>query len=167
MSANTLPINAEARGKLRVWRQKAEAARLRLHRALISPDTQDAAVDFARKRGQGQRRAFAKLQKAFAGATLEHLRLEAPAFALWAYLKSRVAVTLNPQDPSSAQDCVTVDYIIAGALSDEFDGVSDGLWTLEVKITRSAGCCNGTPMPTFRRCCLRRTMRCCGRRCSM
>src|SRR5262249_48102961 len=127
-----VPINVEARGQLRIWKRTAEAQRLRFERSLRGdPHLAKTVVDFAMKRGDGQRRAFGKLQKAFAGATLEYLRYDKPPVAIWAYLNPRHTTVVDPQTPSDAQDCVTVDYIVVGSMPTVI-GTADGLWTLEV-----------------------------------
>jgi hypothetical protein len=131
---NMMPINAEARGKVRAWKRRAETQRLRIERALYETATVKAAVaDFVLKSGTGQHRALSKIVAALPGATLESCRhAGGPPLAVWSYLKPRVSVAIDPPDPSDAQGCVTVDYIVAGCLPGLTAGVADGLWSLEV-----------------------------------
>jgi hypothetical protein len=54
--------------------------------------------------------------------------------ALWAALRPRHAVTINPQTEGQKQDCVAVNYVLVGALRGPGNGgiVTDGLWSVEV-----------------------------------
>jgi hypothetical protein len=72
---------------------------------------------------------------------LEGVRLDgAYPLAVWAVLKPREAVTKavmapggeeNPPAPRDAQDCVVVEYLVAGVLPGVI-GWAAGLWTLEI-----------------------------------
>jgi hypothetical protein len=84
----------------------------------------------------GRRRAFDKLARLLGpGVVLEGLRLDGKQpLALWSILKPRVAVTVDaPPESGLAQDCVTVDYILAGIMPDAPNGgIATGSWSLEV-----------------------------------
>jgi hypothetical protein len=88
----------------------------------------------SRSSATGRQRAFAKIAKRIAttGATLEGIRLDGRSpCAVWSILKPRVSVRIEPDDPSDAQNCISVNYIYVGDL----DGIphrADGLWTLEI-----------------------------------
>jgi hypothetical protein len=95
------------------------------------------------KRGSatGRRRAFDKIAAAVGpGPILEGLRLDGEhPLAVWSILKPRDAVTVDAAPESGlAQDCVTVNYMLAGMLPStappggRMVGLCEGLWTLEV-----------------------------------
>ena len=126
-----IPISAEARGRLRVWKSKA-ADKFAPHQE----DVRDAAVQFLRRGSRvGRTRAFEKVRRLLpARAVLEGVRLEGDPLAVWAMLRARGPVAIDPDtrngrpvEPYLKQDCVVVEYILVGKV-----GVSVGLWTLEV-----------------------------------
>jgi len=136
------PIDAEARGKVRFWKIAASRRFERIDRFLKSGVPQQLGVEMVAKTGVGRRRAFDKLHQTFTaqGAVLDRLRLDGkhPA-AIWAVLRPRGATHINTTDPRDLQDCVMVQYILAGALPNKNDddprllaGIADGGWTLEV-----------------------------------
>jgi hypothetical protein len=132
--------NAEARGKLRVWKNLLHQRYQILNAVFNSPkgsplDT--ACIDLV-KRGSrtGRRRAVDKLQQVLGrAAKLEKLQLDGKyPYALWSILKPRDPVTVDVSDETGLnQFCVTVNYILAGYLP-HFDmiGKAEGLWGLEV-----------------------------------
>jgi hypothetical protein len=133
--------DAEIRGRLRHWKAKLAQQYRVFDRTYRNPTAlRPICEDFVkRSAAAGRRRAFAKLAAAFgAGATLEGLRLDGDSpLAVWSILKPREAVTVDA-DPESglAQNCVTVNYVVAGVLpdrrGDRHYGLCEGLWTLEV-----------------------------------
>jgi hypothetical protein len=128
-----IPIDAEARGKLRAWKAAAAKRWTALQRALDEPELQRAAADMTMKTGTGRQRAFAKIQKRIGGyCHFEGARLDGSwPLAIWASLEPRGSVALEPGEPSLAQDCVTVDYIVAGNLP-HGPALADGMWSLEI-----------------------------------
>jgi hypothetical protein len=68
----------------------------------------------------GRSRAFTRLATAFGGAggALEGVRLTGKyPMAVWAVLKPRDSMITNANDdPSLSQDCVMVNYLVAGAI---------------------------------------------------
>jgi hypothetical protein len=149
------PISAEVRGRLRLWRRRAREVAWRLTDRVYQR-TQDRDIVHMVKRSslQGRRRAFAKLARSFADASLEGVRLEGDyPLAVWAYLRPRSSVSIEPyeDDPGSLQDCVTASYLLAGLFpgKDGKDrvGKADGLWSIEVTehalgrlLQRAPGC---------------------------
>jgi len=127
------PIDAAARGALRVWKARAESRRARLDKTLTcNLSLQMEISNFAVKRGTGQRRAFEKIRKALALASLQTVAFNPPAgpLAVWAYVKPREPVNFAPNSPSEAQSGATVDYIFIGETGEYFN-VGKGLWTIE------------------------------------
>ena len=133
--------NAEARGRIRAWKNKL-AERHRVMDAAARADKRSplftAYRDLAlRSSHKGRQRAFEKIEKALApaGVKLETLHLGGKrSWALWSILKPRGPVTVDAADESGlAQHCVVVDYVMAGYLP-AFDavGTMDGFWGLEV-----------------------------------
>src|SRR5271167_2930681 len=128
-----VPVDAEARGRLRRWKQELEERYARLYRAYQRPDTRMVASEFAMCGTTGRRRAFQKLNRRFAPyARLEFRRFDKPPLAIWAVLRPRSRVILGdvPDDPGLQQDCVVIDCIVAGQLDDDVV-IATGLWTLE------------------------------------
>jgi hypothetical protein len=142
--------NAAIRGQLRRWKSTL-AERYRGFDAVYRGDrsTLRGLVDDFVRRGSptGRRRAFAKLATAFgSGVTLEGLRTagdahsDAPPLAVWSLLKPRAAVVVEPRTPSLAQNCIAVNYVLAGWLPywqgdhvvAHAIGVAEGLWSLEI-----------------------------------
>jgi hypothetical protein len=62
---------------------------------------------------------------------LEGVRPGHNALAVWAVIKPRHAVLVEPGDPALEQNCVTVDYLLAGTMPGAI-GQASGLWTLEI-----------------------------------
>lgn len=133
--------NAEVRGQLRQWKKKLardyanfDAACHRLQKSALAL----VAVDMVKSGRVGRQRAFEKISRALGpGVTLEAKLLDVKAVrAVWSILKPRESVTCDipPDDQqreSLFQDCVTVNYFIAGSMPGMI-GVAEGLWTLEV-----------------------------------
>lgn len=137
LSPDRFPINAEARGKLRVWKGQALLHWSSLNgRVRGNGDAEKYICDMVQRSSiDGRRRAFEKLRRLFAGAFLEGVRLQGRyPLAVWSTLKPRTAVVVetNRDDPGLFQDCVVVDYWLAGALPGTDAGLADGLWTMEV-----------------------------------
>jgi hypothetical protein len=132
--------NAETRGKLRAWKRKL-AERYEMFEAQYLRQDRTAIVgDMVRGSNATRQAAFHKLAKMFGpGAYNEGVTLKRnKSLAIWSYLKPRNAVTTKVLDQVSdaeraslAQDCVTVNYIVAGVAGMKII-VADGLWTLEV-----------------------------------
>ena len=103
---------------------------------------------------RGRRRAFRYIVRALgSGLTLEGLRLDGDyPLAVWSVLKPRQSIIVNaPVESGLAQDCVTVNYVLAGALprvtgnrvsagapprvssgGRGFGAIREGMWSLEV-----------------------------------
>jgi hypothetical protein len=153
MASSRLPqqpatyANAEIRGRLRLWKEQLARQYRTFDSAYRDKDGLKARLhpivaDFVnRSSPQGRRRAFVKLARAFGPAvTLEGLRLDgAYPMAVWSILKPRESVTAGaPAESGLAQDCVTVNCLLAGRLPN-VDGpgipgpaTADGLWSLEI-----------------------------------
>ena len=137
--------SAEVRGQLRAWKQRLaqnyvafNTAYGRLHRG---DEAAEVVLDMIKGSRAGRRLAFAKISKAFGpGVTAESVSLDkrGQCFAVWSILKPRDAVVVKAnrdisesERASLAQDCVTVNYVVVGAVEGRVL-VAEGLWTLEV-----------------------------------
>jgi len=94
---------------------------------------------FVRKRSVGQQRAFKKLRQLLGpGAYLEGVRFHPIPIAVFSMLRPRDSITIDaPVDTGLMQDCVTMNYILAGELPEDRTsltkvGVAEGYWTLEI-----------------------------------
>jgi hypothetical protein len=128
--------DAEVRGKMRLWTTEL-ARRYRIfNHAYRDVGMLPLAEDMVKKTRLGRRRAFNKLAQMLGpGVTLETVRLDGKfPLAVWSILKPRDAVIVNATPESgNAQDCVTVNYVLAGAMPHRPAGdIGEGLWTLEV-----------------------------------
>jgi hypothetical protein len=129
-------IDAQARGQLHVWKAAA-AQRFTLGEARWhTPELQQASIDLVlRSSPEGRTRAFNKLRRAFGHASLEGVRLDGPdPIAVWAVLKPREALRVDPAHPRDGQDCVVVEYLVAGPLPHKglnAGGIAAGIWTVE------------------------------------
>jgi hypothetical protein len=133
--------DAEIRGRLRQWKEGLVRNYRRYDRARKDPETEELIGQFVRRSSRlGRHRAFDRLARRFGpGVSLEGVRLDGNPLAVWSILWPRFSVVLNaPADHSLSQDCVVVNYIMAGVIPEGEDlkgvgaGVHDGLWTLEV-----------------------------------
>jgi hypothetical protein len=100
--------------------------------------------DFSLKGRTGSQRAFAKLRKLLGpGVILEGVRFHPSPLAVFYLLRPRESITLDaPIDTGLMQDCVVVNYVLAGLLPPDkkpdtpqhltMMGVAEGHWTLEV-----------------------------------
>jgi hypothetical protein len=136
----------EVRGQLRAWKQKLDRDHAAFERAYTAPvgDLRNAPVDLVKRSSRpGRERALAKIQHAFGpGVTLEIAHLDGKhPHAVFSILRPRNAVTVetsgdvaDAERASLAQDCVSVNYIVAGCMPGppEHAGLAEGLWTLEV-----------------------------------
>jgi hypothetical protein len=137
---DTPPITAEARGKLRTWVRAAHKRQERFETVITDGDTGLIASNLARRSSlQGRQRAFHQLRRRFAPfAALQGVRLDHDPMAVWTMLKARSSVTVDSasDDPGLYQDCITVNYIMAGRLPRDANhsayALADGLWSLEV-----------------------------------
>jgi hypothetical protein len=133
------------RGQLRQWKEKLAQQYRQFDRAYRDERTQPLVTDFLKRSSrEGRRRAFRKLARAFGpGVTLEGLRLDGDyPMAVWSILKPRESVAGGaPADSGLAQDCVTVNFLLAGRLPSRVGpgipgpaifGHAEGLWSLEV-----------------------------------
>jgi hypothetical protein len=117
---------------LRVWKAKLSRRIAALDRVLQDPTVARANADFLQKGEKGCRRAFDKLHRRLSRyAVLEGVRTTHNPIAVWAMLKPREAVVIEPDHPSDAQDCVVVDYMLTRQ-SEWGTTIAMGLWTLEV-----------------------------------
>jgi hypothetical protein len=132
-----VPVGAEARGKLRVWKRQAQQRYERVIDVYNGKLFGQLGVDYREKRGIGQRRALIKLKRMLGEARFIEARLETPAYALWAVLCPRDPIFCpDPDiDPGRLQNCVAVNGLALGRLvrpdGTRHDGRSDcGLWAL-------------------------------------
>jgi hypothetical protein len=128
--------DAETRARLRAWKEKLALDYASFGRALDEVPRLLA----LRNMGAGRcERALAEIQRAVgSGPVLERARLDGEhPYTVWSIMKPRGSVVIEPSKVSEAerallaQDCVTVNYFVAGWLPDRI-GVQEGLWTLEV-----------------------------------
>jgi hypothetical protein len=144
MAAKDLPTtvtkvtyrDAQTRGRMRLWKRALARDYQTFDRAYRSPIVLAMVADFAkRSSAKGRRRAFDKIHRSYGpGVTLEGLRLDGNhPLAVWSILKPRDAVTVDaPIESGKAQNCVTVNYVVAGMLGNPRADCGEGLWTLEV-----------------------------------
>ena len=135
--------DAQTRGQLRHWKKKLAERYATFNDAYTAENKRRASslsVDMVKGTGATRRRAFDKLTAMFGpGLTLESSLLKRNAsLVVWSILKPRSAVITHAPDDLShaakaslAQDCVTVNYVIAGVHKDRVI-LAEGLWTLEV-----------------------------------
>jgi hypothetical protein len=144
-----VPIDAETRGRRRLYKAKLSERYRRLDRAFHAPAISTDANAFSIRRNViGRNRAFTRLATAFggAGAVLEGVRLTGRhPMAVWAVLKPRDSMITNADDdPSLSQDCVMVNYLVAGAIPPHASvghaALWEGAWTLEIQDHALAVC---------------------------
>jgi hypothetical protein len=128
----------EVRGRLRQWKQTLRTGYARYNHVYTQRDTllYPHIRDFCDKQGKvGRQRAFARLAQRIGatGAVLEGVRLDGRfPIAVWSLLQPRGPVTVEPTDPSDGQNCIAVNYVLCGRLTDTELRVADGIWGLEV-----------------------------------
>jgi len=134
--------DAQTRGQLRHWKKQLAARYAIFNNTYVSRGRLTPVVlDMVSGSRSTRIRAFERLQETFggAGAMLESKDLtRGKAIAIWSIMKPRSPVAIaTPDDTpagvraSLAQDCVTVNYIVAGACKSHAI-IAEGLWTLEV-----------------------------------
>jgi len=142
------PIDAQARGRRRVYKQKL-AADYAVFDATWRSLNRSQVEDFMLKNGKGRRRIFDRINAAVTrcGGRLEALRRDGkPPLALWAILKPRDAVSVDPDHKRDDQDCVAVNCFAVGWQPEHPDGLIDeGLWTLEITDHALGRCLQRTP----------------------
>jgi hypothetical protein len=127
-------ISAAARGALRVWKQQAAARYAQYEAAYLSMRGDPALYEFVgRNSTKGRARAFNKLRRRIGdAAVLQGLRLGGPnPIGVWVVIVPREAVRVDSTDPAFGQDCVVVNYVLAGMGPDGCE-LSEGLWTVEL-----------------------------------
>jgi hypothetical protein len=132
--AETAYGDAETRGKVRAWKQKLArdfAIFDSAYHRLGGGDLRKLPMDLVLCSCSGRQRAFEKINKLLGpGATLEAKHLNGKS-VLWSIYKPSNGIILN-DDPSFTQNCVAINYIIAGEMPNHMGGIVIGLWTLEV-----------------------------------
>lgn len=118
-----LPITAEARGAVRVFKANLRRADVRFQAKFESLEASREAARWANCGSLGRARALRNLRRLF-GPQDCHVQ-DRP---VWAHLRPRDAVILTPNDPGQAQDAVVVEYVTITGDGD----LETGLWTLEV-----------------------------------
>jgi hypothetical protein len=133
--------DAETRGKLRAWKKKLATDYAIFDSAWrqLQPHVKDLVLRGSYK---GRARAFEKIRAVLGpGVTLEHSELGGKhSHAIFSIFKPRDSVIYDNEKedlkPTYLQDCVTVNYFVAGYIprfdEDPMVGVVEGLWTLEV-----------------------------------
>lgn len=129
-------IDAEARGKLRVFKQGLEQRQKAIDAYIDAPATQRTIANFILRHRKGRQAPFdklnAELEKRGAQLAGEDLGGKTPA-AIWSTLRARGAVTYEP-DARDAENCVTVDFLAIGWTRHRPLGdLTQGVWTLELK----------------------------------
>jgi hypothetical protein len=132
--------DAMVRGQLRQWKERV-AIKYRMFETCYNSDVMfEVGTDFAcRSSEKGRLRAFAKLRQAFGpGAHLENFKNQKRPLAIWSILEPRESIlaTESLDKPGLQQNCVVINYILAGHIPD-YDGqgrrfLTTGLWTLEL-----------------------------------
>jgi hypothetical protein len=137
--------DAEARGRLRQWKQKLArdyAVFDNAYKHLSDGNLRSTVIDMVKCSRAGRKTAFEKIHRALGpGATLESVDLSKPRHsrAIWSILKPRDSVTIEVPDTTTesereslSQNCVTVNYVLIGCVTDPEPIKAEGLWTLEV-----------------------------------
>jgi hypothetical protein len=124
----SVPIGAEARGKLRIWKRTLVEPDAKIQGAMVSPEFRQLATDYVYKRGKGQERALTRLNRLVSPALL--VGAFETGGAVWGWLEPSEAV-LNTDDPGRSQDCVLVSYIAAAKFTRRGDAARCGGWFLE------------------------------------
>lgn len=133
--------NAEARGRLRLWKQAAAKRYAAFDRATNNnPELLAEGGQMVMRALKGRARAFRRLRRLIP----EDARFEGACLAgkfpvaVWAMLRPRNAVTVDTDNPSLRQDCVVTEYLVVGAVP-EWTGTKParvgrvtGKWSLEV-----------------------------------
>jgi hypothetical protein len=131
-----LPIDAEARGKLRAWRRAASERYQRLDATVGTKEFANIGEAFATKKGVGRDRAWTRLKNKLGahGARLQWCHQgDKIHYAIWAVLRPGQSLTL-PEDhvrPDLTQDSVCVEYLLIGG-DKKRAKLGRGLWSLEV-----------------------------------
>lgn len=146
--------NAEARGKLRVYKQQLAAGYQKLNRLFDNPRLDADLSAMVMKKNIGRMRAYQRVRTTMEpmGLHREYCDLETRSpLLVWSALKPRASVTYPDRDrddidPLDIQNCVTVNYVLAGQLEPGHVGLAEGLWSLELQdhalgrlIERNAG----------------------------
>jgi hypothetical protein len=129
------PVNAETRGKLRVWKHRTEATSQRIDKAASRlADQQFGLIEaLVFKRGKGRDRAAHKIMTMLKGAQLDAARLDGNRpLLVFSRIRMSKPLFVEPIDPGETQNCAVIDYLLVGAGPNETAGISDGLWTLQV-----------------------------------
>jgi hypothetical protein len=125
--------DSEVRGRLRQWKSKLVAGNDRLDRlaATNALDSDTATLALA---GNAPSPGVQEARCDRCGTGERQQTGRAP-IALWAILKPRISVAIAPDDPADGQNCVAVNYFVAGELDGiprRADGLPDGRrrWSL-------------------------------------
>jgi hypothetical protein len=142
MRTSEVTIDAESRGRMRLWLQRAAVRYERFDHAYNSKEVKDLVVDLGRK--SSRTRAWLGLERMLRDcAQLEIKRLDGRApVSVWSVVNPREAVACASADgggldPALMQNCVVIEYFIVGTLpvGDKVGiGEASGLWTVEVPV---------------------------------
>jgi hypothetical protein len=130
-------IPAEARGRLRVWREMAEKRYKRFEQICEGRETAKAVADFCLKRGLGRQRAWPALQRVFHDVAYPESLGDAGKlpFAVWSVIRPRDAVLVRVPGrdltPEEQQDSVAICYAITARHNDGGVAIESALWTGE------------------------------------
>lgn len=130
--------NAEARGKLRLYKQQLAASYEKFNALFNNPTLDGHLSAMVLKKNTGRMRAYQRVCAIMQPMAFcrEYCDLETRSpLLIWAALKPRSSVTFphEDSDPLDAQNCVTVNYVLAGQLEPKSIGIAEGLWTMEVQ----------------------------------
>lgn len=132
------PIDAHARGKLRLWRQNTHMRHATMEHICRSKETASAARIFVKPSGHNRQRAWFTLQRAFRDVTwLEFVRRDGrEPLALWTAIKPRgpvLGAIGGELSPEELQGGVTLNYLLLGQVGTG-PTFAEGLWTAEVTL---------------------------------
>jgi hypothetical protein len=142
-----LPIDADTRGKLRLWKARVSIAANEIE-ATTARLAKDSSIikAFVHKRGKGRQRAAAKLRRIFRLAHLDGLRDHGDEpLILWSYLRLSGTIFAAPETPGEEQPCACIHYIMCGAGPDNTYGIATGMGTLDVTEHGLARCLQRCP----------------------
>lgn len=133
--------DAEARGRVRVWKQQLARDYFIFSRAMtaLMNANNHLIEDMVRCGTVGRKRAFAKIHKMLGpGVILDSVNLDkGKSLATWMIMKPRGAILIAPNSlpvserASMQQHCVACNFVVIGCIDDSPQAFS-GLWTIEV-----------------------------------
>jgi hypothetical protein len=127
------PIGAEARGRVRMFKNSLAAPAAQIDAAACSEAVYQAAADFVFKKNKGRARALDRLHRLLRPAVPQVAIEDDPPMAAWAWLAPSGSLFFSTdieKDLGLGQDAVLMRYLIAGRSGT--NSATSGAWTIEV-----------------------------------